>query len=256
MSATQILILFVVIVLLAGLAAAGWFWWRRQELRKRFGPEYDRVVSEQDSRLAAERELRGRERRHAELELRPLSPSARQRYLQEWERVQAMFVDDPAAAVVAGDELVTRLVAERGYPTSDFDEQMSYLSVEHATTLGHYRDAHDIYLRNERGEASTENLRQALVHYRALFGEVLETDAEPGATGLRARPGPDTDTRVDGGDRMDARHRMDADARNDAYARNDADTRVDADVDRSREASRTDAAEVDSMRPGRSGGAR
>jgi hypothetical protein len=260
MSAMQILVLFVVIVLLAGLAAAGWFWWRRQELRRRFGPEYDRVVSEQDNRLAAERELRGRERRHAELELRPLSPSARQRYLEQWERIQAMFVDDPAAAVVSGDELVTRLVAERGYPTSDYDEQMSYLSVEHATTLGHYRDAHDIYLRNERGEASTEELRQALVHYRALFGELLESDAEPEESDLRTRSGADDDYRTDADTRTDARARIDGDTRM------DEDTRMDADVDRARD-SRTDEAEAESasaradqaaesMRPGRSGGAR
>jgi hypothetical protein len=178
MTTMQVVVLLVVVVLLAGLTAAGLVWWRRQELRKRFGPEYDRVVSEQDSRLAAERELRERERLHAQLTLRPLRPESRQRYTQEWERVQAMFLDDPAEAVVAGDELVTRLVAERGYPTGDFDEQTSYLSVEHADTLGHYRDAHDIFLRGQQGSASTEELRQALVHYRALFAELLDGDLD------------------------------------------------------------------------------
>lgn len=178
MTTMQVVVLLVVVVLLAGGAVMGFSWWRRQELRKRFGPEYDRVVSEQDSRMAAERELRERERRHAQLTTRPLRPESRQRYAQEWEQVQAMFLDDPSAAVIAGDELVTRLVAERGYPTDDFDEQTSYLSVEHANALGHYRDAHDIYLRGQQGSASTEELRQALVHYRAIFAELLDTDVE------------------------------------------------------------------------------
>ena len=85
----------------------------------------------------------------------------------------------PAAAVVAGDELVTQLVADRGYPTEDFDDQLSYLSVEHARTLGRDRDAHEIYLRGQRGEADTEELRQAVVHYRALFADLLGTDPVP-----------------------------------------------------------------------------
>jgi hypothetical protein len=178
MSSMQLGLIIVVIAVIGIVAAGAWLWWyRSRTLRDRFGPEYDRAVAEQDGRLAAERELRGRERRHAELELKPLAPQSRERYAREWEQVQAQFVDDPAAAVVAGDELVTRLVAERGYPTENFDDQLSYLSVEHATTLGHYRDAHDIYLRNKRREASTEELRQALVHYRALFADLL--DVEP-----------------------------------------------------------------------------
>jgi hypothetical protein len=146
---------------------------RRRNLQRRFGPEYDRVVSETGSRSEAEKELRARERRHAELDLRPLSPESRRNYLSEWEDVQALFLDAPEEAARAGDELVGRLVAERGYPTDDFDEQLAELSVEHAHTLGRYREAHDIVQRHERGEASTEQLRQALVHYRALFAELV-----------------------------------------------------------------------------------
>lgn len=245
MTTMQVLIFVVVLLLLAGLAVAGWLWWRRQELRKRFGPEYDRVVSEQDSRVAAERELRERERRHAELTLRPLRPESRERYQHEWERVQAMFLDDPAAAVVAGDELLTRLVGERGYPTDDFDAQTSYLSVEHAQTLGRYRDAHDIYLRNVEGRASTEELRQALVHYRALFSELLETESDLPAD---ADPRTRVEMRRDG--RPDADRRTDADLRADASS--DADRRWDADM-RSDAELRSDEAE--SFR-GTRGGAR
>jgi ribosomal protein L13E len=176
MSPTQIIVLVLVILVVVVLAAVGWAVMRRQSLRRRFGPEYDRLVSEQDSRAAAERELRERERRHADLELRPLSAESRATYAAAWEELQARFVDAPVDAVAAGDELVTRLVAERGYPTTDYEEQLAHLSVDHARTLGHYRDAHEIFLRNQRGEASTEQLRQALVHYRALFADLLGED--------------------------------------------------------------------------------
>jgi hypothetical protein len=173
MSATEITLVVVLIVLVVLVAAGLWYLMRRRELRRRFGPEYDRVLAEKESRPAAERELRDRERHHKQLELRPLSDESREQYATGWSDVQARFVDDPAAAVGAADELVTRLVAERGYLTDDYDQQLAQLSVEHARTLEHYRDAHDINLRNQRGEATTEQLRQALVHYRALFADLL-----------------------------------------------------------------------------------
>jgi FtsZ-interacting cell division protein ZipA len=174
MSATQIVITVIAILALVLVAVVAWMAMRRRSLQQRFGPEYDRAVTEQESRSAAERELRDRERRHAELELKPLSEESRGRYSQSWEEIQARFVDQPNEAVGAADELVTKLIAERGYPTGDYDQQVAHLSVEHARTLEHYRDAHDINLRNERGEASTEQLRQALVHYRALFSDLLD----------------------------------------------------------------------------------
>ena len=189
MSSTLIVVMVIVVVVLA-LAAVAWMAMRRRALRERFGPEYDRAVSEQDSRTAAERELRDRERRHAELELRDLDPQSRTQYADQWRDIQARFVEEPNAAVSAADELVTRLVAERGYPTGDYDEAVSHLSVEHARTLGHYRDAHEINLRNERGEASTEQLRQALVHYRELFADLLGDNPVRPADTVQ----PDTDT--------------------------------------------------------------
>jgi len=176
MSSTEIVVLIIVIVVVVAAAAFAWTALRRRALRDRFGPEYDRVVAEKESRTEAERELRERERKHAELTLRPLDPAARERYAQAWEELQVLFVDDPARAVGAADELVTRLVAERGYPTEKYEEQLAHLSVDHARTLGHYRDAHEIHLRNERGEASTEQLRQAVVHYRALVADLLGDD--------------------------------------------------------------------------------
>ena len=176
MSSTEIVVLIIVIVVVVAAAAFAWTALRRRALRDRFGPEYDRVVAEKESRTEAERELRERERKHAELTLRPLDPAARERYAQAWEELQVLFVDDPPRAVGAADELVTRLVAERGYPTEKYEEQLAHLSVDHARTLGHYRDAHEIHLRNERGEASTEQLRQAVVHYRALVADLLGDD--------------------------------------------------------------------------------
>ncbi|MGC1212296.1 MAG: hypothetical protein WA890_13640 [Micromonospora sp.] len=176
MSPTQVVVIVIVVLVLAALAAVALVASRRRALKQRFGPEYDRAVAEQDSRTAAERELRERERRHAELELTPLAPESRARYAAAWEELQVRFVDSPAETVGDADELVSRLIAERGYPTGDFSEQIAHLSVEHARTLTHYRDAHEIRLRNERGEATTEELRQALVHYRALFADLLGED--------------------------------------------------------------------------------
>jgi hypothetical protein len=171
-SAQTVLFIFVVLVVVAAGAAA-WYFLRRRTLRRTFGPEYDRVVADQDNRGAAERELLDRQRRHAELDIRPLEITTRERYANEWRATQTRFVEDPAQAVVSSDRLVTQLIAERGYPTEEYSDQLSYLSVEHARTLGHYRTAHDIYLRAQRGEASTEELRQALVHFRELFSELL-----------------------------------------------------------------------------------
>ncbi len=173
MSTPLIIVLVVVIVVVLALILLGYMAARRAALRRQFGPEYDRLVQERGSRMAAERELRERERRHAELNIRPLSQEARSRYTAQWEQVQARFVDTPAEAVGEADALVTQVMADRGYPTGEFDEQAAHLSVEHGRTLSHYRDAHDLFLRNERGEATTEQLRQALVHYRALFADLL-----------------------------------------------------------------------------------
>jgi hypothetical protein len=176
MSSMQIAIVVIVVVVVLFLAVGAVLLFRRRALRARFGPEYDRVVSEQDSRGAGERELRERERRHAELDLRPLDPSSRERYAAAWEEIQVRFIEAPDQAVGKADALVTELIAERGYPTGEFDQQVADLSVEHGRPLEHYRAAHGIHQANERGEATTEQLRQALVHYRALFTDLLGTE--------------------------------------------------------------------------------
>jgi hypothetical protein len=176
MSPMQIAIVVIAIVVVLLLAVGAVLFFRRRALRDRFGPEYDRVVSEQDSRSAGERELRDRERRHGELDLRPLDPSSRERYAAAWEEIQVRFIDAPDQAVGKADGLLTELIAERGYPTGEFDQQVANLSVEHAHVLDHYREAHAIHRANEKGQATTEQLRQALVHYRVLFADLLGTE--------------------------------------------------------------------------------
>jgi len=213
MSSAEIVVIVVVIIVLLAIGFAVWQASRRRALRQRFGPEYDRVVSEQDSRSAAERELRERERRHAELDLKPLSEESRASYAASWEEIQAQFVDAPNDAVSAADHLVTRLIAERGYPTDNDEEKLATLSVEHARTLEHYRDAHEINLRNEKGEASTEELRQAVVHYRALFADLLgqrPDDLRPQTDESHAVP---EQTRSDSADTVDPTGERSSDAR-------------------------------------------
>ena len=185
MSPTLTIVLIIVILVIIAAIVYGVQAGRRKKLQSTFGPEYDRVVADTGNRTEAEKELREREKRHAELELKELSPESQQRYRAAWEEVQIQFVDNPSQAVGTADELVTRLITERGYPTADYDERLADLSVEHANTLEHYREAHEISERNAAGKASTEDLRQALVHYRALFADLLGTDpvsTTPGTT--------------------------------------------------------------------------
>jgi hypothetical protein len=147
---------------------------RRTHLRERFGPEYERIVAEHDNnRREAEQELLDREQRHSELDIRPLTAESREAYANQWTEIQERFVDAPEQAVTQADKLVTSVMAERGYPTEDFEQRVSDLSVAHAATLDHYRTAHDISGRAATKEASTEDLRQAMVHYRSLFEDLL-----------------------------------------------------------------------------------
>lgn len=178
----MVVVIIAVVAVIAAAAYLGSSWSRTQRLRRRFGPEYDRAVEAQGGRAAAERELRAREERHRELELRELDPRQREQYQEQWVRVQERFVDEPQAAVEQADGLVTVVMGERGYPTQGYEEALAHLSVEHGRTLGHYRDAHDISVRAAGGRTSTEELRQAMVHYRALFEELLSVPVRDRAT--------------------------------------------------------------------------
>ncbi len=172
------LIVLIVVVAVAVLGAVIWLVtqeMQRKRLQQRFGPEYDRTVAEKDSPRAAQRELAERERRHKELDIRPLSTSARERYVREWAQVQEKFVDEPAPAVAEADQLLTSLMAERGYPTEGYEQQVADLSVRHAKTLEHYRAAHTT--QQKRDGASTEDLRDAMVRYRTVFEDLLTDGA-------------------------------------------------------------------------------
>jgi hypothetical protein len=172
MSTGTIVIIIVVIIVVAAIIA-GVMYQRRRRLQERFGPEYDRMVEEKGSRTKAEAELTSRQRRVAGLDIRPLDPAARARYQEDWAAVQEQFVDAPQEAVMAAQRLVMTVMQERGYPTEGGDQVLADLSVDHANVLDHYRAAYDISQRAADNAASTEDLRQAMIHYRALFQDLL-----------------------------------------------------------------------------------
>jgi len=147
---------------------------RSRRLRRDFGPEYDRAVQTSGAR-AAEAELLRRRKRMGKLSLRPLSEQEREGFAAEWDHTQTLFVDEPSAAVTRADKLLGQAMESRGYPLNDFDQQSADLSVDHPVVVQNYRAAHAIALRHDRGEASTEELRQAMLHFRTLFDELVGT---------------------------------------------------------------------------------
>jgi hypothetical protein len=150
---------------------------RTGRLQSRFGSEYERTVETAGSKREAEAELAGREERREQLEVRPLSSAARDRYLARWQTIQTEFVDGPAAAVVGADSLIQSVMAERGYPVEDFEQRAADVSVDHPEVVEHYRAGHRLSEMSAKGEGSTEDLRQAMRHYRALFEKLVETNS-------------------------------------------------------------------------------
>ena len=174
----------VLICAIVVVALLTWMFARRRrshDLKSQFGPEYDREVNELGSRHKAESELRHRARRVEKLPIRPLPPTERMRYAEMWNHQQARFVDDPAGAVDAADHLVEEVMSKRGYPVGDFDQNAADISVDHPHVVENYRTAHDIARRVDRGSVGTEDLRRAMVCFRALFEELLD-DRLSGAT--------------------------------------------------------------------------
>jgi hypothetical protein len=167
----------LVVVTLAGVAVYAYYRrQRRQLLRDRFGPEYDRTVGLTHSRAEADDILAERLNRVKRFKLRPLTPAQADDYAREWQRVQARFVDAPDAAVSDADQLVARVMAARGYPVEDFDRLAEDVSVDHPHVVENYRAARALMERRERGDAGTEELRHAVVNYRALFDDLLEVE--------------------------------------------------------------------------------
>lgn len=178
-------IVVAVVVILAVLVIAGLIRSRRRRsdhLRDRFGPEYDHAIANEGGRARAEAELAKREKRVSKLDIRPIEPAQRQEFVDRWKDVQARFVDDPPRAVASADGLLGEVMTARGYPVSDFEQRAGDISVDHPEVVKHYRAGHDIAVRHSQGKASTEDLRQAMIHYRALFDELVNETGAPSAT--------------------------------------------------------------------------
>lgn len=175
-------IVIAVVGVVALVAVIAWQVVRRQRtrrLRDQFGPEYQRTLTEAESKREAEAELAARQERRQELEIRALSVEERARYSDEWQQVQSQFVDDPAGAVTRADSLIQSVMVVRGYPMEDFDQRAADVSVDHPRVVENYREGHRLFVKTSGGDGSTEDLRQAMRSYRKLFEELVEeTDAD------------------------------------------------------------------------------
>jgi hypothetical protein len=173
----KVIVLAVVVILVIAMLAVMYVRKRRSttvDLRQKFGPEYERAVREHGSERKAEAKLVDREKRVEKLNIRDLDPIERERFLERWTSVQSRFVDSPKGAVAEADDLVSSLMKTRGYPVSDFDQRAADISVDHPRVLGNYRSAHEIALRVGKDEATTEDLRTAMIHYHSLFDELVQ----------------------------------------------------------------------------------
>lgn len=146
---------------------------RSGHLQSRFGPEYERAVDETGDKRKAEAELQQREKRVQKLTIRPLEPAARDRFTEDWGRIQAEFVDDPVQSITHADVLLQEVMRTRGYPVENFEQAAGDVSVDHPLVVQNYRAGHEIAVRHENGKAGTEDLRQAMIHYRELFNELV-----------------------------------------------------------------------------------
>jgi hypothetical protein len=176
-STTQIVVVVAVVAAVLAVAVGIWYSMRKRrtnKLRTQFGgTEYARAVKEGGSQRKAEAALDKRAERVEGLHIRPLAPADRARFTESWARVQAQFVDGPGGAVTDADKLLVDVMSTRGYPMSDFEQRAADISVDHPLVLENYRAAHECALRQSRGQASTEDLRQAMIHYRTLFEELV-----------------------------------------------------------------------------------
>lgn len=180
LSTTQLAVIVALAAIAIGgivAAIAAWLFFRKrrtEKLRHQFGGvEYDRAVKEDGSKRHAEAELKERADRVEGLSIRPLAPGDRARFVESWGRIQARFVDGPGGAVTEADQLMGDVMSTRGYPVSDFVQRAGDISVDHPTVLQNYRTAHEIAVRQTQGKANTEDLRQAMIHYRTLFEELV-----------------------------------------------------------------------------------
>lgn len=175
------LVIVLLVALVAAIGVAAWLFMQKRRtdnLHSRFGPEYERAVSEHRDQKEAERDLEHRAERVEQLHIRALAPEERDQFVSRWQSVQAQFVDDPEGATSEADHLLGQVMQTRGYPVGDFEQRAADISVNHPHVVEHYRAGHALALRSARGDADTEDLRQAFVHFRALFEDLLEVESE------------------------------------------------------------------------------
>lgn len=177
-SPTTIAIVVVAVVIVAAILFVATRKQRSARLRSRFGPEYERTVDDVGDRHKAEHELHERQKRVSKFEIRPLSVSERDHFVSAWHVIQAEFVDQPRQALAKADDLVTEVMRARGYPIEDFEQRSADLSVDHPSVVQNYRAGREIAVRQKHGEANTEDLRQAMIHFRALFDELVGDPAD------------------------------------------------------------------------------
>lgn len=180
MDKTTLIVIAAVIIV---LVVAGFLVMQRrrsEQLQSRFGSEYDRTVSEVGDKRKAEAELQQREKRVEKLAIRPLDATRRERFIADWQNVQAEFVDSPENSIRDADILLQEVMEAKGYPIKDFDQVAADLSVDHPGVVQHFRTAHDIARRHERGQGNTEDLRNAMINYRALFDELVHDRVDDG----------------------------------------------------------------------------
>jgi hypothetical protein len=170
-----------IVIAIAAVVIVGLVIWgivrarRTATLRDRFGPEYDRTLASRDGRRDAERDLEARRERRDQLEIRPLSSTARDRYTTLWMQTQARFVDDPMGSLRDADSLVATVMNDRGYPMDRFEQRAADISVDHPVVVENYRNAHAAMVATDEGRSSTEDMRRGIQHYRMLFEELLDT---------------------------------------------------------------------------------
>jgi hypothetical protein len=177
----------LLIALIVILAVVAWLYLRNRrrataDMRKKFGPEYERAVQTHGSERKAEAKLSDREKRVEKLNIRDLDPTEHERFSKQWQAVQSRFVDSPKGAVAEADDLVSLVMKARGYPVADFDQRAADISVDHPRVVENYRSAHEIALRVGKDAATTEDLRTAMIHYRSLFDELVQV---PAAIGIK-----------------------------------------------------------------------
>ena len=182
MNTTYIIITVVLVLVIVGAILAMVFARRRrsEQLHTHFGPEYDHTVQTMGGEKKAQTELEERQKHVEALDIRPLSASERERYLTDWTAVQSKFVDEPGQAIVAADRLIMEVMQVRAYPVTDFEQRAADLSVNYPDLVSNYRAAREIAIKNEQHQADTEELRQAMIHYRSLFEELLGTETVVG----------------------------------------------------------------------------